>query len=113
MVSTIAVSDGFQAFVLKAKQVFPWATAVGYDARSVRTWRRVAMTVAEEDHKIHRFRFISLLNMGAGTALLVVPFGWLISRLPSDSLGGIQLVTIVGRATASGLSTSAGRKCTL
>jgi hypothetical protein len=77
----IAGKPTYQAFVDRATATMPWLGKIAAD--QVNDWRSVAMSLLtpQENHTVYRFMFISLLNLGTGTVIIVLATVWVIATL--------------------------------
>src|SRR5262249_16797038 len=72
----------FQAFKADVIKVYPSMFSNSVENLSVGSWRNLAMSIASEQRNtVYRFMFISLLNLGVATVLLLVAVLWVITAL--------------------------------
>jgi hypothetical protein len=92
----ISQSAPFKALQSQVKSRYGWEPATGTDVkRLTRDLRNVAMTIAKDDRPtVYRFRFLSLLNLGLATVLLLGVF----LRVVTSMLHGVGLTVSGGGA---------------
>lgn len=85
---SIRNSPNFQGLIRQVKQDYPWLISDTTNEMSFRTWRSIAITIAQENSNlVYRFMFISLLNLGTATVLMMVSILWGLNYLLLDRLG--------------------------
>lgn len=78
----------FKAFLASLFKRIPLLAAEAKQIKNYRTWRNLALSVAQEhSHLVYRFTFLSLLNLGIATVLITTSLVWL-ALLLVRGLGG-------------------------
>lgn len=100
LVEKISQSAPFKALLSQVTTKYQWSPAADADVRrQVRDLRDVAMTIAKDDlPTVYRFRFLSLLNLGLASVLLLA----VVVRLTMSILHGVGL-SVSGGDTNWGL----------
>jgi hypothetical protein len=77
----VAAMPVYASFVRQAYERWPHLAVIPKD--DVHEWRNVAMSVLspDENHTVYRFMFISLLNLGAGTVVVLLIVAWLAASI--------------------------------
>lgn len=68
----------FKAFLGALLRRVPSLVAEAGQVENYRTWRSLALSITQENsHLVYRFTFLSLLNLGIATALILIGLAWL------------------------------------
>jgi len=76
----LTTKQTYQSFVQRASAVMPWLGSIGVN--QVHDWRSIAMSLLspQENHTVYRFMFISLLNLGTASAVIMLGIAWIFAK---------------------------------
>jgi len=84
----------FKAFLDALLKRIPSLTAEASQIANYRTWRNLALSVAQEhSHLVYRFTFLSLLNLGIATVLISTNVAWLGLRLAKGLGVSVEVIS--------------------
>lgn len=84
LLKNIEESPEYLAVVEEAKKRYGLASVNGCEAETVRSWRNIALSIARDNSYLAwRFMFISLLNLGMATSVLMLVGLWVLSFVPN------------------------------
>ncbi len=83
----------FKAFLGALLKRIPSLAAEASQVANYRTWRNLALSITQEhSHLVYRFTFLSLLNLGIATVLILTNLAWLGLRLVKGLGASVDVV---------------------
>ncbi|MBA5865396.1 MAG: hypothetical protein GDA67_01720 [Nitrospira sp. CR1.3] len=83
----------FKAFLASLLKRIPSVAADANQVTNFRTWRSLALSIAQEhSHIVYRFTFLSLLNLGIATVLISINIAWIGLRLAKGLGASVEVI---------------------